>query len=273
MATYAIGDLQGCFEPLERLLATIGFDASRDRLWFVGDLVNRGPDSAACVRFVKSLGNAAVTVLGNHDLHLVCVAEGVERPRTRDTLEGILAAPDRRELLEWLRSRPLLHVEGEFALVHAGLLPQWSVARARSLAGEVEERLRGRDYRSLLERLYGDEPAQWSEALEGIERLRVVINAMTRLRVCDASGAMVLRFKGEPGDASDGWIPWFDVPGRSSADHTILFGHWSALGFLARPNLIGLDSGCVWGRSLTAVRLHDRAVFQVPCPRDPSRED
>lgn len=273
MATYAIGDLQGCFEPLERLLKAVAFDASRDRLWFVGDLVNRGPESAACLRFVKSLGSAAVTVLGNHDLHLVCVGEGVERSRKRDTLDGILDAPDRREMLDWLRRRPLLHVEGEFALVHAGLLPQWSVGRALALASEVEGRLRGRDYRQLLERMYGDEPARWSESLEGVERLRVVINAMTRLRVCDASGAMVLSFKGEPGEASDGWIAWFDVPGRANADHTILFGHWSAQGFVARPNLIGLDSGCVWGRSLTAVRLHDRAVFQVPCPGDRAQED
>ena len=273
MATYAIGDLQGCFEPLERLLKTIAFDASRDRLWFVGDLVNRGPDSASCLRFVKSLGSAAVTVLGNHDLHLVCVGEGVERSRRRDTLDAILAAPDLRELLDWVRRRPLLHVEDGFALVHAGLLPQWSVPRALSLAREVEEALRGRDYRALLERMYGDEPARWDDSLAGVERLRVVINAMTRLRVCDASGAMVLRFKGEPGEASDGWIPWFDVPQRANADHTILFGHWSALGVVERPNLVGLDSGCVWGRSLTAVRLHDRAVFQVACPGDPSPED
>jgi bis(5'-nucleosyl)-tetraphosphatase (symmetrical) len=272
VATYAIGDLQGCFEPLERLLKSIAFDASRDRLWFVGDLVNRGPDSEACLRFVKSLGEAAVAVLGNHDLHLLCVAEGVEPAGRRDTLDGILAAPDLRDLLDWLRQRPLLHGEGAFALVHAGLLPEWSVGRALSLAAEVEARLRGRDYRGLLERMYGDEPARWSESLQGIERLRVVINAMTRLRVCDASGAMVLRFKGEPGEASDGWIPWYDVAGRASADHTILFGHWSALGFVARPNLVGLDSGCVWGRSLTAMRLHDRAVFQVPCPGGPGRE-
>ena len=249
------------------MLEAIAFDPARDRLWFTGDIVNRGPESAACLRFVKGLGSAAITVLGNHDLHLVCVAEGVERPRKRDTLEDILDAPDCGELIEWVRGRPLMHVEDGHALVHAGLLPQWSVTRARALAGEVEQRLRGADYRSLLERMYGDEPDRWDEALVGVERLRVIINAMTRLRVCDARGAMVLKFKGEPGEASDGWTPWFDVPGRQSRDHAIVCGHWSALGVRVRSDLISLDSGCVWGRTLTAVRLHDRRLFEVPCPR------
>ena len=273
MATYAVGDLQGCFEPLERLVESIGFDPARDRLWFVGDLVNRGPDSLRCLRFVRSLGPAAVTVLGNHDLHLVCVAEGIERARKRDTLDDVLAAPDRDELVAWLRTRPLMHVEEGFALVHAGLLPPWSVARARALAAEVEARLRGPDYRSLLARMYGDEPDRWSEDLGGIERLRVVINAMTRMRVIDRDGAMVLGFKGEPGEASDAWTPWFDAPGRASGEHTVVFGHWSALGLTLRPDVIGLDSGCVWGRSLSAVRLEDRALFQVPCPGSPGREE
>lgn len=239
----------------------------------MGDLVNRGPDSLACLRYVKQLGDAAVTVLGNHDLHLICIAEGIERRRKRDTLEDVLAAPDREELLAWLRARPLLHVEGEFALVHAGLLPQWSVERARELAGEVESELRGPAYRQLLARMYGDEPRAWSDTLQGVERLRVVINAMTRLRVCDAGGAMVLEFKGEPGDASDAWIPWFDHPRRASRDFTVIFGHWSALGLKLRPDVMALDSGCVWGRSLTAVRLEDRAVFSVPCPATQGRED
>ncbi len=266
MATYAIGDLQGCFEPLERLLASIAFDRARDRLWFVGDLVNRGPDSLACLRFVRSLGESAVTVIGNHDFHLLCVAEGVERTRKRDTLDEVLAAPDRDELLAWLRTRPLMHVEREFALVHAGLVPAWTVARARSLAGEVEAELRGASYRDFLARLYGDEPARWSDDLRGTDRLRAVVNAMTRLRVCDASGAMVLGFKGEPGEAmTEGCTPWFDMPGRRSADHAIVCGHWSALGICTRRDLLSLDSGCVWGRGLTAVRLEDRALFQVDC--------
>ncbi|MGZ5036803.1 MAG: symmetrical bis(5'-nucleosyl)-tetraphosphatase [Usitatibacter sp.] len=273
MATYAIGDLQGCYEPLARLVDSLRFDPSADRLWFVGDLVNRGPDSLRCLRFVKSLGEAAVTVLGNHDLHLVCVAEGVEKRRKRDTIDDVLQAPDRDELVHWLRHRPLMHAEGGFALVHAGLLPPWSVDRARALASEVEERLRGPGYRSLLEKMYGDEPDRWDDSLGGIERLRVIVNAMTRLRVCTPEGAMALGFKGEPGDAHPGLTPWFDVPGRASAAHTVVFGHWSALGLVDRPNLVGLDSGCVWGRSLSCVRLSDRRLFQVPCPPGQGRED
>jgi len=273
LATYAIGDLQGCFAPFEALLEKIGFDARRDRLWFVGDLVNRGPDSLRCLRFVKDLGAAAVTVLGNHDLHLVCVAEGLEKTRKRDTLEDVLGAPDRDELTEWLRTRPLLHVEGHHVLVHAGLLPGWSVPRARELAAEVEAQLRGPDYRVLLQRMYGDEPRRWSDSLTGVDRWRVVINAMTRLRVCDSDGAMVLAFKGEPGDAMDAWIPWFDFPRRASGDHVVVCGHWSALGLKLREDLLSLDSGCIWGRSLSAVRLEDRALFAVPCPARQGRED
>jgi bis(5'-nucleosyl)-tetraphosphatase (symmetrical) len=221
---------------------------------------------------VKGLGPSAIAVLGNHDLHLICVAAGVERRRKRDTLEDVLGAPDREELLEWLRARPLMHVEDGCALVHAGLLPEWTVARARALAGEVERRLRGEDYRTLLARMYGDEPDRWEDSLEGVARLRVIINAMTRLRVCDSAGAMVLKFKGEPGEASAGWTPWFDMPARRSADHTIICGHWSALGVRLRPDLVALDSGCVWGRTLTAVRLPDRKLFEVRCPPAPGRE-
>jgi bis(5'-nucleosyl)-tetraphosphatase (symmetrical) len=231
----------------------------------VGDLVNRGPDSLDCLRFVRGLGDAAIAVIGNHDFHLLCVAEGVERTKKRDTFDEVLAAPDRAELLAWLRTRPLMHVEGGYALVHAGLLPSWTVGKARSLAAEVEAELRGPRYRDFLARLYGDEPDRWSDDLVGMERLRVIVNAMTRLRVCDASGAMVLGFKGEPGEASDGWTPWFDMPGRRSADHAIVCGHWSALGICTRPDLLSLDSGCVWGRGLSAVRLEDRALFQVHC--------
>jgi bis(5'-nucleosyl)-tetraphosphatase (symmetrical) len=195
------------------------------------------------------------------------VAEGAERTKHRDTLDDVLEAPDRTELVEWLRHRPLLHVEDGFALVHAALLPQWTVRKARAVAAEVEAALRGPDYRALLSRMYGDEPDRWTDGLRGIERLRVVINAMTRLRVCDEDGAMVLGYKGEPGEANEGWTPWFDVEGRRSRDHVIVCGHWSALGFRMREDLIALDSGCVWGRSLTAVRLEDRAVFEVRCPQ------
>jgi len=254
------------------LLDKVAFDPARDKLWFVGDLVNRGPDSLECLRFVMGLGDAAVTVLGNHDLHLICVAHGAQKRRKRDTLDAVLKAPDRDELLDWLRHRPLLHVADGHVLVHAGLLPEWSVAKAASLAREVERELRGARYQSLLEHMYGDEPTQWDEGLRGRDRLRVIINAMTRLRVCDDAGAMVLAFKGEPGEASSAWTPWFDVPGRRSRDQTIVCGHWSALGVVLRPDLLSLDSGCVWGRSLTAVRLSDRRSFEVGCPAVGGRE-
>jgi bis(5'-nucleosyl)-tetraphosphatase (symmetrical) len=255
------------------LLDAIEFRPGRDRLWFVGDLVNRGPDSLACLRFVKGLGDSAVAVLGNHDLHLLCVAEGAEKRRKRDTIEDVLAADDREELLDWIRNRPLMHVEQGHVLVHAGLLPQWTVRKALALAGEVEGALRGPRYRDLLEEMYGDLPGRWKDNLAGTDRLRVIINAMTRLRVCDSDGAMVLGFKGEPGEASDGWTPWFDVAGRKSADHAIVCGHWSALGVVVRPDLLSLDSGCVWGRALTAVRLSDRRLFEVACPPARGRED
>ena len=252
------------------MLKAARFDPAKDRIWFVGDLVNRGPDSLRCLRFVKALGDAAVTVLGNHDLHLICIAEGIERRRKRDTMEDVLAAPDREELINWLRNRPLLHVEGKYALVHAGLMPEWTVAHAKELAGEVEGWLRGPDYRQLLARMYGDEPTAWSESLSGIDRLRVIVNGMTRLRVCDRGGSMILKFKADPGEATEGMTPWFDMPGRQSADHTIVCGHWSALGVRIRPDLLSLDSGCVWGRSLTAARLEDRAVFEVSCKPTPA---
>ena len=238
----------------------------------MGDLVNRGPDSLACLRFVRSLGDRAVAVLGNHDLHLVCVAEGVQRTKRLDTLDDVLQAPDRDALVTWLRTRPLMHVEEGHALVHAGLLPEWTIEQAGSLAREVEKQLQGRDYRSLLEHMYGDEPRRWDDSLGGIERSRVVINAMTRLRVCAPDGAMDLAFKGEPGDAPGEAIAWFDVPGRRNRTHAIVCGHWSALGLLVRDDVVALDSGCVWGRSLTAIRLEDRAVFSVPCPAGAGRE-
>ncbi len=265
MALYAIGDLQGCLDPLERLLDRISFDPARDRLWFVGDLVNRGPDSLGCLRFVKSLGESAVTVLGNHDLHLLCVAHGIERARPRDTIADVMAAADAPELLEWLRLRPLMHVDGEFAMVHAGLLPSWTVAHARALAGEVETVLRSDRWRPFLEKLYGNQPDRWREDLAGVDRLRAIVNAMTRLRVCARDGRMDLDFKGEPGEKAEGRVPWFRMPGRASATHTIVCGHWSALGLRLDDGVVSIDSGCVWGRALTAVRLPDRKVIQVPC--------
>ena len=267
MAVYAIGDLQGCLAPLQKLLAKIAFDPQRDRLWFVGDLVNRGPDSAGCLRFVQELGAAAVTVLGNHDLHLLCVAEGIERSRPRDTLEDVLAAPDRDELLDWLRHRPLMHVEGAFAMVHAGLLPEWSIAKSRELAGEVEAQLQGPGWRRFLMHLYGSEPARWDDSLAGHDRLRAIVNAMTRLRVCTRGGAMDLSYDGKPDKMPANRIPWFDMPARAGASHAIVCGHWSALGLRLDEKVLSLDSGCVWGRALTAIRLEDRRLWQVPCPR------
>jgi len=265
MATYAIGDVQGCFSALERLIATFGFERARDQLWFVGDLVNRGPDSLATLRFVKNLGKCAVTVLGNHDFHLLALAAGYAKKHATDTLDAVLTAPDREELLAWLRRRPMLHVEGRMAMVHAGLLPQWSIAKAQALAGEVEAALRGANWQNFLAQLYGNTPKSWSEDLRGPDRLRVIVNAMARMRFCTADGAIDFRTKGETAIAPPGLLPWFDAPGRASRDHTVICGHWSTLGLLLRPDLLALDSGCVWGKSLSAVRLEDRRLFQVPC--------
>jgi bis(5'-nucleosyl)-tetraphosphatase (symmetrical) len=267
MATYAIGDLQGCFEPLQRLLDQIRFDPAEDRLWFVGDLVNRGPDSLATLRYVHSLGEAAITVLGNHDLHLVAVAEGFARLKRDDTLDEILAAPDREPLLDWLRHRPLMHFEQDVAMVHAGLLPSWSVTRALELAAEVEAQLRAPGYRSFLAQMYGNQPDRWDERLAGTDRLRVIVNAMTRMRLCTVDGVMEFAHKGKPDTLPAGYLPWFAVPGRGSRDTTVIFGHWSALGLVQQPNLYGLDSGCLWGRRLSALRLDDRRVFQSSCRR------
>jgi len=222
---------------------------------------------------VRSLGDAAVVLLGNHDLHLICVAEGVEKRKKRDTIDDVLAAPDRDELVAWLRQRPLMHSEGAYSAVHAGLVPQWTIEKALQLAHEVETRLRAPDYRRFLERMYGNLPDRWSDELSGMDRLRAIVNAMTRLRVCDATGRMALSFTGEPGDAAEGLVPWFEAKGRASAGRTVVFGHWSALGLVVRPDAVALDSGCVWGRSLSAMRLDDRRLFQVRCPPGPGREE
>lgn len=267
MATYAVGDIQGCFDELQALLGAIGFSARRDRLWLVGDLVNRGPQSLAVLRFVKALGDAAVTVLGNHDLHLVMCAEGYGRHRDEDTLDEVLAAPDCGELMAWLRGRPLCHVEGRHLMVHAGLLPQWTAAQALALSGEVVAALNAPDFRDFLAHMWGSEPNCWRDDLAGWDRLRVIVNAMTRMRFCAADGTMELRSKGPPEKALPGFMPWFQAAGRRSAAHTLVCGHWSALGLRLEPNLLALDSGCLWGGSLTAVRLEDRRVFQQPCAR------
>lgn len=269
MATYAIGDVQGCFSALERLVEHIRFDPARDRLWFVGDLVNRGPDSLSVLRYVKGLGPAAVTVLGNHDLHLLAIAAGVTKLGRKDTVQDVLQAPDCDELLLWLRHRPLVHLADGHILLHAGLLPQWTVAQTQQLAQEVEAVLRSPRYPEFLGYLYevgyreNSGPRRWTDSLAGRERLAVIANALTKLRVCSAEGDMGLSHKGAPHAAPPGLIPWFHVPDRKSAAATVVCGHWAALGLHMQDNLLVLDSGYVWGQQLTAVRLEDRQVFQV----------
>jgi bis(5'-nucleosyl)-tetraphosphatase (symmetrical) len=251
---YAIGDVQGCDEELRALLKKIGFCADRDQLWLVGDLVNRGPGSLATLRLVRALGDNAAVVLGNHDLHLLAVAHGVQRRRRSDTLDEVLAAPDREALLEWLLTRPLAHAAGADLMVHAGLVPQWSVPLTLRLAGEVSRALQ-RDPRALFEHMYGDEPDSWEETLSGYERLRFTINVLTRLRVCTAEGRIDLASKGEPPPPPSPWRPWFEHPQRRSSNARVIFGHWSALGLVQRPQVVGLDTGCVWGGALTALDL------------------
>lgn len=266
MATYAIGDIQGCYDSLRRLLDLCAFDPAADRLWLVGDLVNRGPKSLETLRLIKSLGPAAVTVLGNHDLYLLMVAEGGAKFRGKDdTIQAILDAPDCVELLAWLRCQPLCFTEGDYCLVHAGLLPQWTAARARELSREVEAALQGPDYREFILNLWGSEPAGWSDDLTGWPRLRVIVNAMTRMRFCTRAGTMEFKVKGKLANAPAGHLPWFDLPNRQSADAVLVTGHWSALGLKITPNLLALDSGCLWGGHLSALRLEDRQLFQVDC--------
>jgi bis(5'-nucleosyl)-tetraphosphatase (symmetrical) len=273
MATYAIGDIQGCYDSLQRLLENCAFDPARDRLWLVGDLVNRGPKSLETLRFIKSLGSAALTVLGNHDLYLLMVAEGGAKFRGKDdTIQPILDAPDCAELLNWLRQQPLCHTEGDYCLVHAGLLPQWTAARARELAREVEAKLQGPDFHDFVLNLWGSEPAGWSDDLTGWPRLRVIVNAMTRMRFCTRFGIMEFKAKGKLSNAPVGHLPWFELPDRQSAESVLVTGHWSALGLKITPNLLALDSGCLWGGHLTAVRLEDRRVFQVDCAPGEARQ-
>ncbi len=265
MATYAIGDIQGCYDEFRQLLEEIRFDPAQDQLWLVGDLVNRGPGSLEVLRLVKSLGDSAITVLGNHDLHLLAVAEGAAELHRTDTLDEVLNAPDRDELLAWLRQQRLLHAEGDHVLVHAGLLPQWSVKQAASLAREVESALRGDDYATFLHRMYGNTPHAWDDGLDGYKRLRVITNTFTRMRICTPQGEMEFKFKGEVENIPAGYLPWFEVPARKSRNSTIIFGHWSALGLKVTPRVVALDTGCLWGGPMTAIRIEDRRLFQVAC--------
>ena len=268
MTRWAIGDVQGCCTELDELLRRIRFNADRDLLLFSGDLVNRGPQSLATLRRVRSLAANAIAVLGNHDLHLLAVAFVPERRlRRSDTLEEVLEASDRDALLAWLLERPLAHYDSarHDLLVHAGLVPQWHAHQATQLAGEVEQALR-HDPRKLLESMYGNEPEQWDESLEGSARLRFIINVLTRLRVCTAQGRVDLRQKGPPGDSRPPWLPWFKVAERASAGVRVIFGHWSTLGFHRGDGVLALDTGCVWGGALTAVNLDDAQAPPVAVP-------
>jgi bis(5'-nucleosyl)-tetraphosphatase (symmetrical) len=267
MTTYAIGDLQGCRPKMTELLERIHAVCPEPKLIFVGDLVNRGPSSLATLREVRDLGDAANVVLGNHDLHLLAVACGIRKPHPSDTLDDVLNAPDRDELLDWLRRRPLALLENGHLLVHAGVLPQWTAQQTLELAQEVETVLRGPDWIAFLRQMYGNTPAKWDDALEGADRLRCIVNALTRIRFCSADGTMELTATKGAETELPGYMRWFEVPGRQTEDVTVVFGHWSTLGLMLRPNLISLDTGCLWGGQLSAISLDDRTVIQVDCPQ------
>jgi bis(5'-nucleosyl)-tetraphosphatase (symmetrical) len=269
MAIYAIGDVHGCFETFQRLLRKVDYDPGRDRLWFVGDLINRGPGSLAMLRWAAEQGDRIVVVLGNHDLHLLARAAGVSGAKRRDTLEEILEAPDRDDLVAWLRRRPLVHREGELLLVHAGLFPGWTPAAAESVAREVEERLRGEKSAKLLAAVEQKVALRWEETLSGLERAQVALSGFARLRTIQENGRMCAEFSGPPSLAPPGCRPWFSLPERKSAGATVIFGHWAALGLKVGDGVAGLDTGCAWGRELTALRLDDWRIFQEPAGEKP----
>lgn len=266
MTTYAIGDLQGCCEPMQSLLEKIQAATIDPELVFLGDLVNRGPCSLKTLKSLIALGPHATSVLGNHDLHLLAVAHGIRASHVTDSFDEILAAPDRDDLLDWLRHRPLAIWKDHHLMIHGGVLPQWTQEQVLDLANEVETVLRGPDWVDFLREMYGNTPAQWDDGLRGVDRLRCIVNALTRLRFCSADGVMNFKIKENASAAPPGFMPWFDVPGRKTENVTIVFGHWSTLGLMIRTNLMSLDTGCVWGGKLTALRLSDRALFQVECP-------
>jgi bis(5'-nucleosyl)-tetraphosphatase (symmetrical) len=258
VAVYAIGDIQGCLEPLERLLEMVGFDPAADRVWFTGDLVNRGPASLKVLRLVRDLGERAVTVLGNHDLHLLAVWSGEARLKRNDSLQQILDAPDCDELMDWLRGQPLLHHDAELnaLMVHAGVLPGWSLQQARDHAAQAEAVLRGEEFRPFMASLYGDEPSRWDPQLQGWDRLRFIVNVFTRMRFLANGGQLMMDFKGAPADSPPGYEPWFrQALAWPAGRPRVIFGHWSTLGFVNESGVIALDTGCLWGGQLTAVRL------------------
>ncbi|HED18265.1 MAG TPA: symmetrical bis(5'-nucleosyl)-tetraphosphatase [Gammaproteobacteria bacterium] len=275
MPVYAVGDIQGCFNELKGLLDRINFDPRQDKLWLAGDLVNRGPDSLETLRFLHRLN--VVTVLGNHDLHLLASAHIPEYRKHKDTLEQVMQAPDGPELLAWLRHQPLLHHDTEtgFTLIHAGLPPQWNLDKARDCAAEVEQVLRGKNYVEFFKVMYGNQPAQWSDRLQGWDRLRFITNCLTRLRYCDTHGRLALEEKGPPGSQPRHLKPWFEWTQRKSRDMNILFGHWSTLGAYDEAGIHSLDTGCLWGGTLTALRLDqnppERIEYDCPAIREPAK--
>lgn len=270
MSSYAIGDIQGCFAELQALLDAISFDKEQDTLWFTGDLVNRGPQSLAVLRYIKQLGDRHHTVLGNHDLHLVALAYGLGKHKADDTVHDILTADDKDELILWLRHRPLLHVDPAlgFVMAHAGLAPAWTLAQAQLLAREVEAELRSDHPENMLQHMYGSKPDRWDDQLTGMDRLRCIINFFTRMRFCYQDGRLDLSYKGEITNKPEDLVPWFDITNRVNANEKIIFGHWAALnGQTSALNVYPLDTGCVWGNCLTAMRLEDGKRFSVSCER------
>ena len=277
MSLYCIGDLQGCNAPFQRLLEKIDFSPNRDTLYLLGDLVNRGPDSLGVLRSLMALGDAAQCLLGNHDLHLLALWQGVRKPGRHDTVQDLLQAPDREALLDWLRHRAMAMHQHGWLMVHAGVLPQWSMAQTMTLAAEVEQALRGPDLKGFLSAMYGNTPCQWQDGLEGADRLRVIVNALTRLRFCTPQGAMEFGSTESASGAPAGYLPWFEAPGRATQGTPIAFGHWSTLATDAhrhtglRNNTLPLDTGCVWGGCLTAARLGANAgefeLIKVQCDR------
>ena len=263
---WMVGDIQGCCSALDSLLTkpAIASDPYA-RFWFAGDLVNRGPQSLATLRRLMALEERSVAILGNHDLHLLAVAAGVRRPGKNDTLLEVLNAPDANDIIEWLRYRPMAHYEMNHLMVHAGVLAKWDIQKTLLLANEIETALRGNNWQKMLQKMYCNEPDHWKDDHTGGKRMRVIINALTRMRMCTPKGRMALEIKSEPEHRSDGLIPWFDVPDRATRDTTVVFGHWSTLGLLIRSDVICLDTGCVWGGQLTALRLQDRSLIQIPC--------
>ena len=263
---WMIGDIQGCCSSLDELLGHPEIAQDPDaRFWFAGDIVNRGPQSLTTLRRLMALEERSVAILGNHDLHLLAIAAGVRRAGKNDTLLEVLEAPDAGEIIDWLRWRPLAHFEAGHLMVHAGVLAKWDVRKTLQLANEVETSLRGNNWQKMLQKMYGDEPSHWKDDHSGGKRFRVIINALTRMRMCTLKGRMVLAIKSAPNHGTPGLVPWFDVPNRATRDVTVVFGHWSTLGLVLRSDVICLDTGCVWGGSLTALRLQDRKLVQVSC--------